>query len=84
MNPLIVMFETWLSNDDNFNYELDQEHLEAYLIDNFAYLNKNQFMRIMTLPEFVIAVNNECTGFDAICLISEETYKELLKRPYYE
>lgn len=79
MIPLIVCFYDWLSNDVNWNYELTQENLQQYVTDNLEYLMANEFIKVMTLPEFVFAVNIEDDCPEAICLIPEDLYNKLLK-----
>lgn len=79
MNPLIVCFYNWLLIDVNWNYELTQDNLAKYVTDNFDYLVENEFIQVMTLPEFVISVNINDDFPEAICLIQEDIYIKLIK-----
>jgi len=79
MTPLIVCFYHWLSNDVNWNYELTQDNLAKYVTDNFQFLIVNDYMKVMTLPEFVISINVEEDYPEAICLLEESIYSKLIK-----
>lgn len=79
MNPLIVCFYDWLINDVNWNYELTQDNLAKYVTDNYEYLIHNGFIEVMTLPEFVEAINIEDQYPEVICLFNEEIYAKLVK-----
>jgi len=84
MNPLIVCFYNWLLIDVNWNYELTQDNLANYVTDKFEYLIYNEYIKVMTLPEFVVSVNINDDYPEIICILQEDIYKKLLKRPYYE
>lgn len=79
MNPLIVCFYDWLINGVNWNYELTQDNLAKYVTDNYEYLIHNGFIEVMTLPEFVEAINIEDQYPEVICLFNEEIYAKLVK-----
>jgi len=71
MTPLIVCFYDWLLKDVNWNYELTQENLAKYFEANYEYLKENNFVKVMTLPEFVTSINtyDENEYPEAICTV---------------
>jgi len=79
MDPLMVCFFNWLAKDVNWNNDLTQNNLAFYVKTNFAYLKENGYIEVMSLPEYVMHINNEGQYPEAICLIPKELHINLLK-----
>lgn len=69
MGTLIVCFYNWVDKDINWNNDITQENLVSYFETNYEYLKHNNFIKLMTLPQFITHINNEGECPEAICQI---------------